>query len=446
MPFSSPRKIVATAVTTLAVALVGTLSTAPAAVAGQTLTDYGFGGRGFGTELRGGSTGIRSGRTAQAQLGCTRLTGERRQNFAAAVNTDGQGLTADGIDSHTQSYETKRTFGTLSSNRIAKVVIGDPNAAHIKIEGLRTTANAFVNRQTGKLGARSAYTSTNIASTGTPADDVLNEADAGIKELLGAIAAEPNNELEIPGFGVVKLGSKNNKVRPRKSIAQASALRIVLYGEDTTRGTRDDILAIIGKSRSSVRAEVRSGVFTGGAVPAAAEALGGLVRVGPVIKRPLPCEGTGGKVRSTAGVGSDLFQAGAIRLGALKAESWGIQRDNRSAKAWTRAAVAGLNLGDGAIEVKGIVGRALVESTRMGKIKTRSTAGSAIGSLVLDGEEHAIPDPGQAIEVPGVAKLQFFVKQRYDRGVKMTALRVTLLDGTGAVVNLGTARTKIKRS
>ena len=64
---------------------------------------------------------------------------------------------------------------------------------------------------------------------------------------------------------------------------------------------------------------------------------------------------------------------------------------------------------------------------------------------MIDGEEHAIPDPGQAINVPGVAKLEFFRTVRSKRGLQVAALRVSLLDGTGAVIDLGQARTYIAR-
>jgi len=438
---TSARRFVASAFTALAVG-VATTAMAQPALAG-TVTDYGFGGRGFGTELRGGPVGVSSGRTAQAMLGCTRMTGEKRNNTAAAVDT-GQGLYTGAINSTTQSYKTKKKFGERSTNRIAEVVIGDRNGVNITIEGLRTTSNASVNRRTGKLAAASTFASTDIsANTGQEEiDDLLGGVGAGIGDLLDLI--RDNGPIELPGLATIKLGSKNNIVRKNVAIAQASALRVILHGPDTKAGTRDDILAIIGKSRSTVRRGVTAGVFNGGAVPAKAQALGDLVKVGRLIQRPLPCEGTGGKPRTTSAAGGDLFQADALGLGAVEATSWGVQRANRSAKAWTRSRVAGLDLG-GALRVNGIVGRALVTTNRQGKVTARSIKGSTIGSLVINGEAHAIPDPGQAIEVPGVAKLQFFVKDRSKRGIKVTALRVSLLDGTGAVVDLGTARTAIKR-
>ena len=49
------------------------------------------------------------------------------------------------------------------------------------------------------------------------------------------------------------------------------------------------------------------------------------------------------------------------------------------------------------------------------------------------------------IEIPGVAKLERRVVTRSATGLRVVALRITLLDGSGAVVNLGEARLQIRR-
>ena len=50
------------------------------------------------------------------------------------------------------------------------------------------------------------------------------------------------------------------------------------------------------------------------------------------------------------------------------------------------------------------------------------------------------------LNIPGVAKLERNVVHRYTNGISVIALRVTLLDGSGAVLDLGEAHLKIKNS
>ena len=57
-----------------------------------------------------------------------------------------------------------------------------------------------------------------------------------------------------------------------------------------------------------------------------------------------------------------------------------------------------------------------------------------------------VPDTG-VIEIPGVAKLEpSVVTKKVTDGLKVTALRITLLDGSGAVIDLGNARFQVRRS
>jgi hypothetical protein len=229
--------------------------------------------------------------------------------------------------------------------------------------------------------------------------------------------------------------------------SRAIALKAQLYGGDAAPGGGDDIYVKVGKSRSTIFRNVRSGVFRGKAVPVNPETVAdGLVTVGRAIDRPLPCQGTGGEVKKESAAGLDLGNAGQLVADGLAARVFGVQRQNRSAKAWTEGTVANLDLGGGEVVVKGIRGRATVTTNRKGAVLKRSIRGSQIGSLTIGGEEHAIPDPGQAIEVPGLAKLEFFPTDRSKRGLEVAALRVTLLDGTGAVIDLGEARTFIRRN
>ena len=103
---------------------------------------------------------------------------------------------------------------------------------------------------------------------------------------------------------------------------------------------------------------------------------------------------------------------------------------------------ASIDLGDGALHVDGIVGR--VTMTKVGRQVRYSTAGTTVGQVVANGEPQTFPDTG-VLEIPGVARLEpgVVIKQgKHD--AKVIGLRITLLDGTGAVINLGTAKVGVR--
>lgn len=435
-------------VLSIAVAIASTLVmaafAAPASAAGDgRVTDYGFAGRAYGTRAEAEALGAESARTVPAYLACTRRTGVNRTNALAETGSGtGAALTLEGVDNRAWSYRSRKQVGTRSRSKVANAVLGDPDGPHIGIRALVTNSRAFASRRTGKLGVRSNFSAGRvILRTGTP----LDEVGGGLGGLLGEIGAQPGNELEIPGLGVLSLGSKRNVVRRSRANSNAIALKALLFGADTRRGGGDDISVKLGKSRSTIYRDQRAGVFRGKGVPLEANLLGDLVRIGRVNDLPLPCPGTAGKVNRAATADLDPVNAGLVDVGALEARTYGLPRRDRSARAWTESSVTSLDLG-GQIELTAIKGRANVATNRAGKITKRSIRGSEIGSLRINGDRQAIPDPGQSIEVPGVARLDFFLTERSKRGLKTTAVRVTLLDGSGAEIDLGSAQTFIRRS
>lgn len=432
-------------VTTLTAGVTTMTMTAPPATAASDnrVTDYGFGGRAYGTRAKVEALGADSARTVPAHLGCTRRTGVNRTNALAETGSGaGAALTLEGVDNRSWSYRNRKQVGSRSRSKVGRVVLGDPDGPHIGIRALVTNSRAFASRRTGRLGARSGFSAGRVnLETGTPLDQVGD----GLDDLLGEIGAEPGNELAIPGLGVLSLGSKRNVVRRTRANSNAIALKALLYGADTRRGGGDDVRVILGKSRSTIYRDQRAGVFRGKGVPLQANLLGDLARVGRVNDLPLPCPGTAGKVKRAATADLDPLNAGLLDLGALEARTFGKPRRNRSARAWTESSVSSLDLG-GQIELTAIKGRADVATTRTGKITKRSIRGSEIGSLRINGQRRAIPAPGRSIEVPGVARLRFFLTDRSRRGLQTTAVRVTLLDGSGATIDLGSAQTYIRRN
>ena len=93
--------------------------------------------------------------------------------------------------------------------------------------------------------------------------------------------------------------------------------------------------------------------------------------------------------------------------------------------------------------VRGIVAQANVERAHGDVV--RNAAGTTVGEVTVNGETREFPDT-DVLEIPGVARLERHIVRRTPNGIQVTALRVTLLDGSGAVLDLGQARLTIRGS
>ena len=224
----------------------------------------------------------------------------------------------------------------------------------------------------------------------------------------------------------------------------ANALRLHLDNPDTWIG--------VGRSWAQINRDLPAGVFVGAGWGAEIPSgLGGALDVGRLVNQPLRCQGTDGEVLSRSLAGFDPGNAGQLVLGTHTGSSWGVQRRDGYAKAWTRGRVASLTLGP--LQLTGVSGKALVRQSRSGKVTTE--ASYEIGKLVANGQEQgSVPPPGQDLVIGDGAghdalRLRFGVTSKTRRSVTVTAVRITVLDvagvPAGTVIDLGNARAAIKR-
>jgi hypothetical protein len=155
----------------------------------------------------------------------------------------------------------------------------------------------------------------------------------------------------------------------------------------------------------------------------------------------MPCRGTGGHVRTRDVASVDLHPIGTI--GALSASEYA-KKTKTHANSWQEADVAGASLLGDTLVITGVVGRASASYVKGGTVET-SSEGTKVAEVTLNGTVVELPAQG-TIELPGIARLSTDVEQQYENGLKVTALRIELLGGTGATINLGTVKTIIKPS
>ncbi|HEV8176483.1 MAG TPA: choice-of-anchor P family protein, partial [Gemmatimonadales bacterium] len=165
------------------------------------------------------------------------------------------------------------------------------------------------------------------------------------------------------------------------------------------------------------------------------------VRTGYVARQPLPCQGTSGITRTndTAGVDKTLL---GIAAGAASGTARGDQTSATSAYAQTKGRIARAEVGvNRSLVIEGVVGAANVR--RDGAQLTKTSTGTRIASITLNGRTVRVPTAGNPVTVGQLATLSAPTVKRTQYGISVVALHVDFLDST-VTLNLGIAKASIR--
>lgn len=421
------RKIV-TAGLSLSVAATGLLltgpagATAPGALASTTSTHFALGASGYSTRITGGQLPAGSDQTAFAVLGCTNKAGLDKTNHEAELDLS----PAVDVKGATTRVWTTAAHGAVSSwaeNDIAKATLGDPvNGPSLTIRGITSLSRAYHN-------AKGFHATTVTSIVGIRMDlDGSNGAMAPIDQAVPT----PNSPLTIPGLATVSIGTSTREHTRNGALAKADAVRVKLLPLGA--------VVTLAHSRANIAAAT-GGIFSGSSYGSKIQAADGHVTSKMTPFTVMPCLGTDGVI----------FRKDVARINPSNLVIRGLTASEQSdqaqgtAYAWERGRVARLNLGHGKLVVKGVVGKARVNYS-VTKGITKNIKGSNVLAVFSNGKNQgAFPDNG-VIEIPGVAKLEQNVVHRTQRSISVIALRITLLDKTGAVINLGRAKVGFTKS
>lgn len=400
--------------TTGSVVLLG--ATTPAANAAPVATPYAFTAVGYGTLVRGGDLPAGSDKTAFRPIGCTNRAGLSGENHEAFSPLGGFGEVS-GVATNVSTSKANGTFTSLAKNKTAAVSLGDPDLGSISIEGITSTSKAWKNGTGFHSSAVTTVAKISFAPAGMPAQELE--------------IPTPGEPIEIPGLARISLGVHKTFEGANRAGAMADALVIDVF----LTGSK----VIVGHTAATIGGGITEGLFGGQSYATKVNALDSNLTSGPTPFTIMGCPGTRGLI-----VGKKLAKVniadGVVVDGATSSQMG--KQGAGFATGWERASVAEVNLSGGLI-IKGIIGKANV--TRKGGKVTSDITGTTIGSIVLDGEEMAFPDT-DVLEIPGVAKLERSVVKRTLIGISVISLRITLLDGSGAVIDLGTAKLVIRAS
>jgi hypothetical protein len=415
-------------------------------------TPFAYQGSAFGTRVTAGDPGnggVASGRTAWSTLGCTAMAPIRHDvgSYVTKVNADSY-IKVGAIDSFTSSYRKPKLkiFGSRSVNKVADIVLGQEGGPRLKIGALTTVAHAF--NKHGRFASRAHIDLVGVDAIGInpdgsgtpgPLADLLDAIDQGDDQATAAIIeAAGTNGIDIPGVGTVYPAGWQRTPRGKSgATANAYGIRVKL-----DNGSQ----VVIGRAWARIQTAAPAGVFSGHAFGLEAEVGQGVLGLGRTPFQPLPCPGTQGTWHENPV--AQAPQSPQLNAKGLNAETYGKPNADGSAVARARGSVAHVTIGGGQLEIDGIVGQANVVQNRKGRVVRRTIAGTRIGSITTPDkpEGYQIPAPGQDLEIPGVALIKVGVRQDIGkRGLRVYAVRVELLDGSGLVLNLGAAKARIGR-
>jgi hypothetical protein len=416
-----------TAAAVTAAALVGTtLVAAPAATAQDGFdrsafsakksarTPFAFRAVSYGSRIRGGDLPASSGTTSYQAIGCTNAVGVDKSNVIGSADLPELGL-AKGV--HTRVWTERRNgvHSSYSSHEIDKVVLHEDNFGELSLKGLSALSRAYFDGKKFRTSTSSAVQSLVYTPTDGP-PQVLD-------------APKPSQPVIIPGLLEIRVGVVRSRVTDDQARAVSDVLDIRLVPTKTR--------VRIGHTAAQIARGVKRGLFSGLAAATQVRALNDLVISGPQPLTRMPCQGTKGKIRGKAIASVDL--APLIEVGAASTRQLGRQRAGK-AEGFEEARVAAVDLGDGQLVIKGIVGRANVERTRNGF--KADAKGTSILSAEVDGETYSFPEL-DGLSIPGLVEIETNVVTKLNSGIDVVAVRLTLLGGSGAVIDLGHARLSI---
>jgi hypothetical protein len=380
-------------------------------------TTFAFSGSGYGSRVIGGQVPAGSDTTAYQAVGCTNQAGVRRGNDVADAAVPGLG-TLSGV--HTRVWTTQRrgVTTTHSTHSIASLTLAQSGLGSISVEAITSRSRAFHDA------------SGFHASATTGVGSIAFTPPVGAPQTFPAPL--PGQPVTIPGLATIAVGRTTTSHGVHGAVADAFALRISVVPTSTTVN--------LAHARAELHDGMTWGIFGGHSdATSVVHALNDVAHSGPNPLTLMPCQGTYGVTHRKALARLDL--GGQLVVKGLASQERAAQT-TRGAHGYEQGEIASVDLGRGQLVIDGIVARAAVARTPHGLVRT--ARGTQVGTITANGQVQSFPPTG-VLEIPGVAKLERRVVTRTAHGIRVIALRLTLLDGSGGVVDLGEAALRIGR-
>jgi hypothetical protein len=423
LPTSARATVLAACAT---VALIATAAGAPAALAAKphhhhaqppTATPYAFRAVGYGTRVRGGQLPASSGTTSYQGIGCTNRLGTTKENQIATAELPSLGR-VDGVLSTTGTTGSGDDVSSYSTHDIASLSLAVPNVLGLQVKAIHASSTASHDASGYHATTEVQVGHITLTVPGLPAVDVPIPKPGAPTQVPGLLTISMSKEKQISGMG--------------GAIAKAEGLVIQVLPTNTK--------VQVAHTGAMLSEGVKRGLFFGKANGTQVKALGETVRSGPQPLEVMPCQGTDGHERTKSLAAVTV--PGVLQVDAASTAVNGDQ-SRKKAAGYTTAAVGHADVLNGTLVVDSIRARAHVVRTRH-DVKADSD-GTSIGSVLVNGQ----PLPPAALDgysIPGVLTVATNVTTRKASGIDVVGVRITLLDGSGAVIDLAHAMLTISGS
>lgn len=419
--------------TVLAVAAASVASVAPfgaaeAKTAPAPKTIYIMSGSSYGTSVTGGQVPANVGKTGWVVMGCQSRTGRTHGTETAGV---GNGVIPDlqigAVGGKLHSEREHDGVGVVSTSHIASITVGDPTLGEIKIGAVTSAANAWHNSSGYHTAHSFSIASIGLAAGGTALPSLpLNSLTQVLKGI----------PLDIPGLADISLSSTKDKVTKHSGYARTSALTIKIIPTNTT--------VVVGNAQARIRDTQTPELFRGhAALVDESSALAGVVTLGPNANLPMPCDGTGGKIRhndlAELPIGGTSF---GLDVGAgTTSNQAAFNRHLGTAYHHESASLASINIA-GQIQINALKAQANVVANRYGKLSYNDT-GTTAGSITVAGQAESLPDLNGFTSSGFGINTNVVTKTKNGRGIDVIGLQILL--GPLATINLAHAHAEIRQ-
>lgn len=382
---------------------------------GTRSTTFAFKSSGYGTRMTGGQVTAGSSTSGWRAIGCTNQAGRNRTNNVGETTLSGLG-TASNVKTHLWTTSHNGVVASHSLHRIGQVTLVQTGLGSVSM-------SAITSRATASHDDSGFHATTTTHLGGLSFTPPVGPAQS-------FPAPTPDQPVTIPGVATIYAGQHTTRESATGSAADAFALRVDVIPTGSHLK--------VAHSHAELSSGMTGGVFGGRAAAThVVSAFAGTTKGGPNPLTHMPCQGTYGKLKQKSLANGSLSDQ--LLFHNANSSVRGSQGSD-SAHGMSRASVGRTALGDQVV-VGGVVGK--VSVSRQGNKVTTSTKGTQLGTVTVNGQQQTFPKSG-VLEIPGVMKLERAVVTRTHNGISVIGLRVTWLDGSGAVVDFGDASVKIR--
>ncbi len=377
-----------------------------------------YGGSAYGSSGKLGNV-INLGRTANQPF-CTTASNVSRSNNTGAVTLAGLGTIGAQV-TKTQSVKSGTTQSSITTSKTAGVNLLSGAVVFTAIEAKATvTLNSSGYTQSGKT------TFVGLKIGGITVPDVT---------------PSPNTEIPLLGFGKVILNQQGTLNQFGLHSQGVNGLRLIISNPANPAGLPTGEIVI-----SYALASLHSPAFRRayGVAYATKIQVGDVIQSGASAAVNLPCGGSSGVTRTNNLAGVNLPGILTVGAGTTTAKS---TDSAASTNARTTATIGAVNLLSGVVTADAI--KAVSSTTKQGSTYTRSSAGTSIVDLRINGNPVTINlGPNTTIPIAGVGNLYVRRSTWSSTGLDVIALQLVLGSPqgslpAGAVLTVGYAQSGV---